>query len=177
MGDKFKENIDSMAKEIREQARNIRVDTFLSYIYTSDILNRYLDLLLPDRKVSRAGFNVLHHLILNDGSMIPTDISRKTFRSKYSVTRVIDTLERQGLVKRRPAGKDRRTRRIDITRKGLRAVADASIDSRERISQNVFRILEDQHLVEFNDTLKQVRRHVLGLIDAINESKKNAAGK
>lgn len=43
MDDKFKENIDSMAKEIRTQARNIKVDTFLSYLYTSDILNRYLD--------------------------------------------------------------------------------------------------------------------------------------
>src|SRR3972149_10368564 len=119
MDDKFKENIESMAKEIRTQAGNIKVDTFLSYLHTSDIINRYLDLLLPDRNISRAGFNVLHNLILNDGNMIPTDISKKTFRSKYSVTRVIDTLEKQGLVKRRPAGRDRRTRRVDITRKGL----------------------------------------------------------
>ena len=177
MDDKFKENIDSMAKEIRDQAGSIKVDTFLSYIYTSDIINRYLDLLLPDRKISRAGFNILHNLILNDGSMIPTDISRKTFRSKYSVTRVIDTLEKQGLVKRRPIGKDRRTRRISITRKGLKAVEDATIDSRERISQNIFRILEDDRLVEFNDALKKLRRHVLALIDEINERKKQEAGK
>lgn len=89
------------------------------------------------------------------------------------MTRVIDTLEKQGLVKRRPAGKDRRTRRIDITRKGLKAVEDATIDSRERISQSIFHILEEDRLVEFNDVLKKVRRHVLALIDEINNRKKH----
>jgi DNA-binding MarR family transcriptional regulator len=109
--------------------------------------------------------------------MIPTDISRKTFRSKYSVTRVLDTLEKQGLVKRRPAGRDRRTRRVDITRKGLKAVEDATIDSRERISQNIFHIMDEGRLVEFNDALKKLRRHVLGLINEINEGKKHEAGR
>ena len=176
MDHKFKENIDSTANEIREQSRNLKVDTFLSYLYTSDIINRYLDLARPDRKISRAGFNVLHNLILNDGSMIPTNISKKTFRSKYSVTRVIDTLEKEGLVKRMPVGKDRRTRRIDITKKGLQVVEDATIDSRGKLSQDIFSIMDEGRLVEFNDDLKKIRRHVLSLINEINEDRKQQTG-
>jgi len=171
MDDRFKENIDSMAKEIRAQARNIKVDTFLSYLYTSDIINKYLDVILPDRKITRAGFNVLHNLILNDGVMIPTEISKKTVRSKYSVTRVIDTLEKQGLVERQPAGKDRRTRGVRITRKGLKAVEEATIDARQRLSHDIFQMLDEKRLTEFNDVLKQVRRHVLKMIDEAEKKK------
>jgi DNA-binding MarR family transcriptional regulator len=177
MADQLKQNISSMAREIRAQARDVNVDTVLSYLYTSDVINRYLDLVLQDNNISRSGLSVLHNLILNHGSMIPTDISRKTFRSKYSVTRVIDTLEKQGLVRCCPAGRDRRTRRIDITRKGLRIVENATIDARERISRNIFHDLDKESLAEFNGALRKVRRHVLGLIDEINYRKKDESPK
>jgi DNA-binding MarR family transcriptional regulator len=174
MDDKLKENIGSMAREIRAQARDVKVDTFHTCLNTSDVISRYIDLLLADGKISRAGFNVLHTLVLNDGSMIPTEISRNTFRSKYSVTRVIDTLEGLGLVKRNAAGRDRRTRRVDITRQGLKAFEDATIDLRQQVSQKIFGPLDEDHLVEFNDGLKKVGRHVLGLIGEVNDNRRQA---
>jgi MarR family transcriptional regulator, transcriptional regulator for hemolysin len=170
MDDKLKEDIGSIAREIRAQARDIKVDTFLSYLSTCDVINRYFDLLLTDSNISKAGLNVLHSLILNDGSMIPTDISRETFRSKYSVTRVIDTLEGQGLVKRNAAGRDRRTRRVDITRKGLKVVEDVT-NSLHGMSQNIFKPVDGDHLGEFNDGLKKVGRHVLELIGEVNDNR------
>jgi DNA-binding MarR family transcriptional regulator len=169
MDNKFKESIESMAKEIRAQAQNMKVDTFLSYLYTADIINRYLYMVLADKQVSRAGFTILHFLILNDGSMIPTEISKKTLRSKYSVTRAIDTLEKQGLVERLPIGGDRRNRRVNLTRKGLKAVKNATIDSRERISQDIFRTMGENRLQELNSILKQLRKHVLSLIAEMSE--------
>jgi DNA-binding MarR family transcriptional regulator len=158
-----------MAKEIRDQAQDMKVDTFLSYLYTADIINRYLYMVLADQQVSRAGFTILHFLILNDGNLLPTEISKKALRSKYSVTRAIDTLEKQKLVERLPIGKDRRNRRVIITRKGLEVVKNATIDSRERFSQDIFHILGEKKLEELNSTLKQLRKHVLKLIDNISK--------
>ena len=169
MDNRFKENIESMAKEIRAQAQNMKVDTFLSYLYTADIINRYLYMVLGDEQVSRAGFTILHFLILNDGSLLPTEISKKALRSKYSVTRAIDTLEKQKFVKRLPIGEDRRNRRVIITRKGLEIVRNATIDSRERFSHDIFHFLGEEKLEELNSTLKLLRKHVLQLIDDISK--------
>lgn len=170
---KLKESIDTMAREIRTQSQNMKVDTFLSYLYTADIINRYLYMVLAEQKVSRAGFNILHQLILNDGSMIPTDISKKTLRSKYSVTRAIDTLEKQKLVERLPIGGDRRNRRIVITREGLEVVKKATIDSRERFSADIFGVLDRDQLEALNKILRRLRKHVLALIDKIDQQQAN----
>lgn len=167
MDSNIKESVESMAKEIRGQAQTIKVDTFLAYLYTSDIINKYLYMVLSYQPVTRAGFNILHNLILNDGTLLPSEISRKTIRSKYSVTRAIDTLEKQGLVERLPIGQDRRTRRVNITRKGLEVVNNATIDSRERISQDIFGTLDRKQIEELNSLLKTLRRHVLTMIDDI----------
>jgi DNA-binding MarR family transcriptional regulator len=163
----FKGTIDSLAEEIRSQARDLKVYTFLSFVYTTEIIDKYLDIELGGQPITRAGFNILHHLILNDGTMIPTEISKKIWRSKHAVTKVIDTLEKQGLVKR-VAGEDsgdRRLRRISITRKGLNLVKKATTGSRERISQQLFRGLSQEEIELFNKMLKQLRKDTLELIE------------
>ena len=42
-----KHTIKTMARELRAQSRNARVKVFLSYLYTSDIVNKYLDTAAP----------------------------------------------------------------------------------------------------------------------------------
>jgi DNA-binding MarR family transcriptional regulator len=156
--------IKAMAKGLRSQTRNPTVKVFLSYLYTSDIINKFLDGELAHEKVTRAGFSVLHLLILNGGSMIPTTISKKTARSKYSVTRVVDTLEKLGLVERLSSGGDRRTRRIGITTRGLEAVKNATLASREDLCNAIFGTLSEKDLVELDGVLRNVRKNVLFLL-------------
>jgi DNA-binding MarR family transcriptional regulator len=157
--------IKTMARELRAQSRNPRVRAFLSYLYTEDILTRYLDNKLAHEKVTRAGFGVLHFLILNGGSMIPTTISKKAARSKYSVTRVIDALEKMGLVERLLPGEDRRTRRISITAAGLETVRNATLASRRALCDDIFRTLSEAQLAELGSILRELRRNILFLPD------------
>jgi len=164
MRDDFKESIGSMALEIRAQARDLKVDTFLAFIYTSDLVNKYLDIELGSQPLTRAGFNILHILILHEGTMQPTEISKEILRSKHSVSNAIDTLERQGLVKSEVSARDRRVRKISITRRGLNLVKKATTSSRERLSQNLFRDLDKRQLEQFNTILKKIRRDTLALI-------------
>ena len=164
MRDDFKESIGSMALEIRAQARDLKVDTFLAFIYTSDLVNKYLDIELGSQPLTRAGFNILHILILHEGTMQPTEISKEILRSKHSVSNAIDTLERHGLVKSEVSTRDRRVRKISITRRGLNLVKKATTSSRERLSQNLFRDLDKRQLEQFNTILKKIRRDTLALI-------------
>jgi DNA-binding MarR family transcriptional regulator len=157
--------IKAMARELRTQTRDSRVKVFLSYLYTSDIINKYLDNELAHDKVTRAGFGVLHFLILNGGSMIPTTISKKTARSKYSVTRVVDTLEKMGLVERLSSGGDRRTRHIGITPKGLETVKNTTLASREALCQSIFANLDEERITALDDILRDVRNNVFSLLN------------
>src|SRR4030065_1038815 len=103
-----------MADAIREQADQLRVLTFLSFIYTADVINRYLDIELARYPIGRTGFSVLHNLVLHGGTMTPTNLSERIFRSKHAVTRVVDKLERLGFVKRGNIGRERRGRKGSI---------------------------------------------------------------
>ena len=154
-----------MADEIREQATYQKVSTFLSFIYTADVVNRYVDIELAKQgTTSRTGISVLHNLILHGGSMTPTRISERIFRSKHTVTKIIDTLEKQGLVRREPIGEDRRTRMVSITRKGLDLIKRSSAEGRERVSREVFQPLNDNQIEELGTVLKQIRKYLLNVI-------------
>jgi DNA-binding MarR family transcriptional regulator len=171
MENHFQQSVDAAAREIRTQARSVKMGAFLDYLYTSDIINKYLSMVLFEEKVTRAGYNILHHLVLNGGTMLPSQISVKAFRSKYAITRAIDTLEKQGFVERQPLGKDRRTRRISITMKGLEIIRNATADSRERISRDIFKALTEEQARELGVILKTLGKYVLGLMEKMETSR------
>ena len=156
-------NIESLAASLRAQRGHLRVDTFLSIVATGDAINRYLDIQLAKQSISRTGFNVLHALILNGGIMTPTNISKRIYRSKHTVTRVIDTLEKQGFVERASIGEDRRNRKVSITKEGFDFIESVQDDA-QSISTTVFLPLEKKQVEELNKILRRLRKHVRALI-------------
>lgn len=59
-------------------------------------------------------WSVLYHLWKHDG-MSQQELCAASFRDKPSITRLLDNLERQGLVQRVPSKEDRRIKRIHLT--------------------------------------------------------------
>jgi len=62
-------------------------------------------------------WSVLYYLWKQDG-MSQQDLCNATFRDKPSITRLVDNLEKQKLVKRMPSKKDRRINEVFLTEKG-----------------------------------------------------------
>jgi len=159
-------DIQSMADEIREQAAQLRVLTLLSFVYTADVVNRYLDIEVARYPVSRTGFSILHNLVLHGGTMTPTNLSKRVFRSKHAVTRVVDKLEKLGFVKRDGIGSDRRVRKVSITNEGLAFVKEAQAAGQQRMGHVLLRPLGQKQVEALGTMLKQIREHVLELIDS-----------
>ena len=157
-------DLQSMADEIREQADQLRVLTFLSFIYTADVVNRYLDIEVARYPVGRTGFSVLHNLVLHGGTMTPTNLSNRVFRSKHAVTRVVDRLEKLGFVKRDPIGSDRRVREVSITKEGLAFVKESQAAGQQRMGPVVLHSLNQKQIETLGTMMKQIREHVLKLI-------------
>jgi DNA-binding MarR family transcriptional regulator len=64
-------------------------------------------------------WSVLYHLWKEDGKS-QQELCNATFRDKPSITRLIDNLEKLGLVKRVPDEKDRRINKVYLTRQALK---------------------------------------------------------
>ena len=158
-------DIQSMADEIREQAAQLRVLTLLSLIYTSDVINRYLDIEVARYPVGRTGFSVLHNLVLHGGTMTPTNLSQRVFRSKHAVTRVVDKLETLGFVKRDAIGADRRVRKVSITKEGLSFVKKSQATGQQRMGHVLLNPLDRKQIESLRKMMNKIREHALTLID------------
>jgi MarR family transcriptional repressor of emrRAB len=158
------DELQSMADAIREQADQLRVLTFLSFIYTADVANRYLDIELARYPIGRTGFSVLHNLVLHGGTMTPTTLSERVFRSKHAVTRVVDKLEKLGFVKRGNIGSDRRVRRVSITKEGLAFVKESQAAGQQRLGHVLLSPLDKKEAETLHTMMKQIREHTLKLI-------------
>lgn len=106
-------------EDIARVAKQIESYEFLNCMYFADTLIRYIEIVMKKNVVSRLQGQALRYLILSGNTMTPTKLARLMYRSKHSMTKIIDNLEKQGLVVRDHTGKDRRVTNIKITSTGL----------------------------------------------------------
>lgn len=80
-------------------------------------VNRVEEVLAPNGLVLK-GFNVLAVINGDPQSLTPTVIGERTLIAKTSVTSVLDSLEKLGLVRRRSHPTNRRSVLVEVTTKG-----------------------------------------------------------
>ena len=153
-------SVQTLADKIETTNSEMRVQTFLWLLFTTDVVTRYLDTHLSKYEVSRTGFHVLNTLVTHAGTMKPTEISKIVFRTKHTITRTVDELEKRGLVERKTIGEDRRTRQVSITSKGLDLVRAALPDLRQ-VSRAATSSLGKEQTSQLNNILKQLSKDLL----------------
>ena len=84
----------------------------------ADVVNRYTQKILKNR-VSWLRASALIFLITRGGTLTPGQLAKIMLRSNYSITKLIDGLETDGLVRRFPDEKDRRSIKVIVTSAGL----------------------------------------------------------
>jgi DNA-binding MarR family transcriptional regulator len=106
------------SSEASKRTDKTPLGTLLSIMTSYEVLARYLEVELKHYEVSLIRFNIMSTLFKNGGEMTPSEIAENVFREKNSVTAVINTMERQGVVRREPSSEDRRSVKVVITEKG-----------------------------------------------------------
>jgi DNA-binding MarR family transcriptional regulator len=157
---KYIASLQELASSVKDIAADLKYTVAIQVLYTGLILNRYLDVRARKYGHNRSRLDIMHTLIIHDGILRPTDLSRMTFRSRQTVTQIVDGLERDGLVKRELAGKDRRTKEVVITSKGLGLIRKNLPYTLEVMNQAV-PTLSQKQMQEFINILRQIRRHLL----------------
>ncbi len=104
--------------EIEEITKQIESRLFPRLIMFSDIINRYVDIVLKDH-VNWLWVDALIVLTTRNGILTIGQLAHIMLRSNHAITKLVDSLEDKGLVKRRRMGKDRRTIHIQLTSGGI----------------------------------------------------------
>ena len=143
--------------------------TLLSIVMSFEVLERYLEIELKHHKASFIRFNIMTALYKNGGEMTPSEISGTVFREKNTITAVLNTLEKEGVVRREPSHSDRRSVKVIITDKGWQEANRLSPIAQE-LSRQALGCMEKDKVEDLVEIMRDFREKLLPRIVKTNSS-------
>jgi DNA-binding MarR family transcriptional regulator len=139
-----------------EQRRIWRL--FLESAYALiDLLDAELQ---AERGLSLRWYDVLVQLEEAGEGIGMTELANRILSSKSGLTRVVDRMEQEGLVRRERPPSDRRAIRVVLTSKGGEAVQAARAVHRRGIDEHFVQHLDERDLKALERAFTKVRDHV-----------------
>lgn len=151
---------NSKTDEISTRTDKTPLGNLLSVLTSFEVLARYLEVELGRYEASLIRFHIMSTLFKNGGEMTPSEIAESVFREKNSVTAVINTLERQGVVRREPSLDDRRSVKVVITDKGWNEANRLNPIAQE-ISREAMSCLDKGRMEDLIEIMRDIRGHLL----------------
>jgi len=132
--------------------------TFLSVLGTGRELIEALEAHLARHGLSQGRFAMIMLLFRNqEHHLTPAELADRAGISRATVTGLVDKLERDGLVERRPHPKDRRKIFVLLTDSGMERVKEMLPDHSKRISGLMKNVPEEQRncLIDSLELMRQ----------------------
>jgi DNA-binding MarR family transcriptional regulator len=145
-----------MSRPTRQQLAEWRV--FLESAFALiDILDAELQ---SERKITLVWYDALVHLEDATDGLSMTELANRILASKSGLTRVIDRMEADGLVRRERPPEDRRVVKVLITAGGRKTLQDARAVHHRGIQEHFLQHLTPPELTTLTSALENVRDHV-----------------
>lgn len=152
---------------IKEALNQIKKTDFWLCVQFADTLIRYLEITMKeDGIISRLQGSALYFLLLNGGESTPTQLANTMLRSKHSVTKIIDSLEKEGLIIRDFTNKDRRVTSIKLTAPGLKHLKQRFYKGNERANK-VMNILDPKEQKSLVDLTERIRQKITATLESL----------
>jgi MarR family transcriptional regulator, organic hydroperoxide resistance regulator len=131
-------------EDFQAVAAQIKEVKFWSYVCFADTISRYCEITMKKDDISPLHGMAMIHLVKAGGVSTPTQLADKMFRSKHSVTKIVDNLEREGFIVRDFSSKDRRVTQIRVTASGLEYVKNNQRVGDKRAKQVMDCLTDDE---------------------------------
>lgn len=148
-------------EEVNAQIRSMQLPRIIVF---ADVVNRYVRKVLKS-DVSWLRASALIFLITRGGTLTPGQLARIMLRPNYSITKLIDGLEEDGLVKRCRCENDGRSIKVKVSPEGLEYVA-SNLGDLVEAEQELKGWLDDEELENLAATLRKLRDR---LIEKVSE--------
>jgi DNA-binding MarR family transcriptional regulator len=146
--------------EVGKRTDKTPLGTLLSILMSYEVLARYLEVELKRYDVSLTRFHIMSTLFKSGGEMTPSEIAESVFREKNSITAVLNTMEKQGVIRREPSPNDRRSVKVVITDKGWNEANRLSPIAQE-MSRKCLSCLEKGKVEDLVETMRTIRENLL----------------
>ena len=154
--------LESSANSLRDQHSDVRVDNSYDLLRASAILNNYLKLGYRKIKLKQNHVILICFLLANGGTMTPTELKTRVFRSNNAISKSLDGLDKLGLTKSSRSKSDRRLRRVTLTEKGLR-MAKEILPVRRALFTKATSCLNQEERKVFQSILEKLMSHLLSI--------------
>ena len=135
-------------------------EAYLNLVRTADALTRDLEAILQPHGITSTQYNVLRILRgAGDAGATCTGVSERLLAYDPDVTRLLDRLEKAGLVRRERSTRDRRVVMAFITQAGLEVLAKLDQPLQELLERQ-FRPLADERIAQLIEDLERLRSGV-----------------
>lgn len=132
----------------------------MNLVFTAELLVKRIASLLQPFALSPASGLALSIVADSESPLSPHKIAERLIISRATVTGLIDSLERQGYVQRRPHPSDRRMLLVEVTETG-REVANRFRPIVHHQQKQWLEILSDDEQQRLIDSLQQVQASLL----------------
>lgn len=155
------------SEEFKKVSEQIGELNFWRCVTFADTITRYLEITMKKDDISPLHVIAMHHMVRAGGSLTPTQLSEAMFRSKHSVTKIMDNLEKEGFIIRDFSSQDRRVTIIRVTESGLEYVKKNQHQGEIRAKQVMDRldITEQEKLVALTKQLNEQMTTILEKLD------------
>jgi MarR family multiple antibiotic resistance transcriptional regulator len=147
-------------RETSRTADKTPLGILLSVLMSFEVLARYLEVELRQYDATLIRFHIMSTLFASGGEMTPSEIAERVFREKNSITAVLNTMERQGVVRRQPSADDRRSVNVVITDKGWKEANRLNPIAQE-LSREALSCMEKHKIEELVDIMREIRESLL----------------
>lgn len=154
-------------EEFKRVASQLGELNFWRCVTFADTIMRYLDITMKQDHISPLHTMAMHHLVRRGGSLTPTQLSEAMFRSKHSVTKIMDNLEKEGFIVRDFSSQDRRVTVIRVTEAGLEYVKRYQHKGEIRAKQ-VMECLNEADQQTLVKLTKQLRNRMTDILEKIS---------
>lgn len=127
------------------------INAYVLLLNTSDIVSRHAEIELSKLGITPTQYAVLVTLKFCPKPPTLTELSQRLFRTKNSLTTVIDNMERDGLVKRVRDNADRRAIRVMATEEGVKLFESVRAPSRDLVYQIMSCYEEEDYLARLSN--------------------------
>jgi len=150
--------LDALIREALPDQRGLGAWRALLRAHASLMRELATDLAMKTR-LPLGDFDVLAQLALAGGELRMTELAAKAFSSRSAMTRRVDRLVEEGLVRRTSSDADGRGVVIAVTETGMARLAEAMPVHLEGVSKLFLERLDDRELAVLEQALDKVSLH------------------
>lgn len=155
------------SESIKEISQEILSNMFPRLVVFSDVINRFVGIVFKDKINWLKIESLIQLAVIGKGAMAHSEMARNLLRSKQQITKLVDGLEKEGLIQRELDKDNRRITHVRITMEGIAYIKQslADIEPIEKVVRstmsedesemlaNVFRFLRRALIKEINDAV------------------------